>query len=78
MKLRGKEGIEMMDVRSITLDGEQLVVKGKMMGTMAATILVDPENLWDAFKLLPKGALWRLPGLLLKGRSRAAKREAKP
>lgn len=45
------------------LDGGQLIVKGKMIGTMAATGLV---------------ALWRLPDLPLKGRSRAAKREVKP
>jgi len=74
MKLRGKDGIEMMDVRSITLEGERLVVKGKMMGAMAATIFVDPENLWEAFRLLLKGALWRLPRLLLMGRTRVAKR----
>jgi hypothetical protein len=74
MKLRSKDGIEMMEVKSIDLDEEKLVVKGKMMGTMAATILVSPEDLWAAYRLLSPGAVMRLPVLLAKGWARSRKK----
>ncbi len=67
MKLHSKDGVEMMDVRSIELDGDTLVLKGKMMGTMAATIHVTPLAMWEAFQLFPWGAKLRMPLLLLKG-----------
>ncbi len=67
MKLYSKEGVEMMDVRSIDLEGERLVIKGKMMGAMAATIYVAPADMWGAFKLFPLRVKLRLPGLLLRG-----------
>ncbi len=74
MKLRSKDGIEMMDVRSIDRDGDRLVVKGKMMGTMATTIFVDPEELWAAFRLFSAGTILRLPAMLLKGWSRSRRK----
>jgi hypothetical protein len=76
MKLFGKDGIEMMDVKSIQRDGERLVLKGKMMGTMATTIYVGPEEMWDALKLFPIGVILRMPLLLLKGWSRRRKNPA--
>jgi hypothetical protein len=75
MKLRSKDGLEMMEVKSITLEEERLVVKGKMMGTMATTILVGPEDLWAAFRMLSLKTVLRLPFLLLKGRARAKRSE---
>lgn len=67
MKLRSKDGVEMMDVKSIEADAEKLVLKGKMMGSMAATIHVSPGDLWAAFTLLsPRTRLW-MPVLLYKG-----------
>ena len=67
MKLYSKEGVEMMDVKSIDLDGERLVIKGKMMGAMAATIFVAPADMWAAFKLFPLRVKLRMPGLLVRG-----------
>ena len=54
MKLYSKDGIEMMDVKSINLNGDRLVVKGKIMGAMAATIHVEPVAIWEAFRMLPR------------------------
>jgi hypothetical protein len=71
MKLRSKDGIEMMDVKSIAQEGNRLVVKVKMMGTMATIIHVEPEDLWAAFRLLSPATILRLPVLLWKGRTRA-------
>jgi hypothetical protein len=67
MKLFSKDGIEMMDVKSIQRDGDRLTLKGKMMGAMAATIHIGPEDLWAALRLFPPGLILRLPLLLYKG-----------
>lgn len=73
MKLKSKDGVEMMDIKSIEQDGDRIIVKGKMMGAMAATIVVTPDGVWDAFRLFPKATLLRLPLLLLKGRRMSTK-----
>ncbi|WP_313054263.1 hypothetical protein [Pseudomonas lopnurensis] len=67
MKMFSKEGVEMVDVKSITRDGERLVIKGKVMGAMTTTILVSPEDCWQAARLLGLGVILRLPLILLKG-----------
>lgn len=75
MKVFSKDGVEMMDVKSIDLSGDRLVVKGKMMGAMAATIHVEPVAMWEAFTMLPTSVKMKMPLLLYKGwrQSRAAK-----
>lgn len=67
MKLFSKDGVEMMDVKSIDLDGERLVIKGKMMGSMAVTIHVAPADMWAAFTLFPWRVKLRMPELLMRG-----------
>jgi hypothetical protein len=67
MKMFTKEGIEMMDVKSIDRDGEDLVMKGKMMGTMYASIYLRPQDVWQALRLLSFSTMLRLPGILFKG-----------
>ena len=67
MKMFSKEGVEMVDVKSFKRDGEQLVIKGKVMGAMATTILVNPEDCWQAARLLGIGVILRLPLILFKG-----------
>ncbi|MDB5687178.1 MAG: hypothetical protein JWR77_1767 [Rhizorhabdus sp.] len=76
MKLFSKDGIEMMEVRSIGRDGDMLVIKGKMMGAMATTIHVRPEDMWSAFTLFPWSVKLRMPILLLKGYRRARRTRA--
>ena len=73
MKLMSKDGIEMMDIRSLDRDGDVLVVKGKVMGSMPTTIHLRPEDLWQAKKLLTWRIVVALPGLLLNGYRRAGK-----
>ncbi|AVK03522.1 hypothetical protein K3Z95_03805 [Pseudomonas aeruginosa] len=67
MKMFSKEGVEMVDIKSITRDDERLVIKGKVMGAMTTTILVNPEDCWQAARLLGIGLILRLPLILLKG-----------
>jgi hypothetical protein len=77
MKLVSKDGVEMMDIRSLERVGDVLVVKGKIMRSMPVTIHLRPEDLWQAFSLFTWTTLLRLPMLLFKGftHSRRAKRE---
>jgi hypothetical protein len=79
MKLMSKDGTEMMDIRSLQREGDVLVVKGKIMRSMPATIHLRPEDLWQAFSLFSWPVLLRLPCLMLKGfrRSRQAGRQPK-
>ena len=75
MKLFNKDGIEMMDVKSIGRDQDRLVIKGKMMGSMATTIFVAPEDLWSAFRLLSIDTIIRLPVLVARGWARSRRRQ---
>ena len=67
MKLYNKDGVEMFDVASIVCKDDMLVVKGKMMGTMATTLHVPPRALWEAFAMLSWRTRLALPLLLFKG-----------
>ena len=67
MKMFSKEGVEMMDVKSITLEGENLVMKGKMMGTIATVIHLKPEEVWRAFALMSWKTVLHMPAMLWKG-----------
>lgn len=80
MKLTSKDGVEMMDIRSLDREGDVLVVKGKIMRSMPVTIHVRPEDLWQAFSLFNWRLLLQLPLLMLKGfrRSRQETPQPKP
>jgi hypothetical protein len=67
MKMFSKDGVEMMDVKSIAREGDVLVMKGKMMGAMIMTIHVRPEDLWQSVKLMSFSTICYLPVLLIKG-----------
>jgi hypothetical protein len=78
VKLSSKDGIEMMDIRSLERAGDVLIIKGKIMRSMPATIHLRPEDLWEGVKLCSGPLLLRLPLLLFKGfrQSRRARRAA--
>lgn len=76
MKMFSKEGIEMMDVKSFDLDGDNLVMKGKMMGSMKTAVYIKPEDMAEAVALMPWKIIFRLPGLYLKGL--AKRRQSQP
>ncbi len=76
MKMFSKEGIEMMEVKSIQQDGDNLVMKGKVMGSMSTVILIKPEDCWQAVKLLGWRTLLHMPRILFKGYWQAKKSAA--
>ncbi len=76
MKVYSKEGVELMDVKSIRQDGDTLIAKGKVMGSMPVTIAFKPEDCWQAAKLFGIALCLKIPLLLLKGFFRARKADA--
>jgi hypothetical protein len=67
MKMFSKEGVEMMEVKSIDRDGDNLIMKGKLMGSMYASIYLRPQDLWQALRLLSFSTFLRLPVMLFRG-----------
>jgi hypothetical protein len=78
MKLMSKDGVEMMDIRSLEREGDVLVVKGKVMRSMSATIHLRPEDLWQGFSLFSWPLLLRLPMLLFKGFRQSRRAKSQP
>ncbi|WP_211162017.1 hypothetical protein [Aromatoleum petrolei] len=68
-----KEGVEMVEVKSIQRKDDTLVMKGKVMGSMATTILIRPEDCWQALRLLGWRTLLRMPLILFRGYRQAAR-----
>ncbi len=58
MKLYGPDKRELMTVNGIERDGNQLVIKAKVFGTMPLTAVLTPANVREGLKLL------RLRGIL--------------
>ena len=47
-----------------------------MMGAMATTIYIGPEDMWSALKLFPFRVILQMPVLLVKGWLRASKKKS--
>jgi hypothetical protein len=52
MKLTGPDKSELMTVSALERDGNDLVIKGKVFGTMPMTARLTPDQARAAFKLL--------------------------
>lgn len=52
MKLFGPDNKELMTISSIERQGGELILKGKIFGTMPMTAKVRPAEVRSAFKLL--------------------------
>ncbi|MFL6603219.1 MAG: hypothetical protein ACJ8R9_18095 [Steroidobacteraceae bacterium] len=61
MKIFGADNKEMIAVSAIERDGRELVLRGKIFGTMPMTARVRPEEVRRALKLLN----WRTALFLL-------------
>jgi hypothetical protein len=67
MKMYSKDGIEMMDLYSLEQIGDNLVVRGKLLRSMPATIYLRPEEVLKAIKLLTWRVVLYMPIILVKG-----------
>ncbi len=61
MKIFGADNKEMMAISAIERDGGELVLRGKIFGTMPMTARIRPEEVRSALKLLD----WRTALFLL-------------
>ena len=52
MKLYSADNTELMQVSALEIDGNQLLIKGKIFGAMPMTAKLRPEELRKAFGLL--------------------------
>jgi hypothetical protein len=52
MKLTGPDKSELMTVSALERDGDDLVIKGKVFGTMPMTARLTPDQARAAFKLM--------------------------
>ena len=52
MKIYGADDKEMMNITSLERDGSELVIKGKLFGTVPLTAKLRPEDARAALRLL--------------------------
>jgi hypothetical protein len=52
MKLYSQDGSELMEVESLDRDGNDLVIKGKVFGSMPMSARLKPEEARKGLKLL--------------------------
>jgi hypothetical protein len=70
MKIYGADNKEMMNVTSLQREGSELVIQGKLFGTMPLTAKLRPEDARAALKLLDfRTALFLLTLLFRRKRS---------
>jgi hypothetical protein len=60
MKIYGSDDRELMDVTSLAREGSQLIIKGRIFGSMPLTAKVRPEDVRAAFRMLDRKTLWFL------------------
>ncbi len=66
MKIFGADNKEMIAITAIERDGRELVLKGKIFGTMPMTARIRPEEVRQALKLLSWRTAWFLLTLPLR------------
>jgi hypothetical protein len=76
MKLISKEGQTLVDVKSIQREGDDLVMKAKLMDAYSMPIYLSPVEVRNALKLLSWRLVCYLPLMLVRG-SLQARRERK-
>lgn len=52
MKLKSADGSDLIQVNTVERDGNMLVIKGKIMGTMPVTAKLSPAEFRKGFGLL--------------------------
>lgn len=72
MKLYGTDRRELMTVTAIEREGDRLLIKAKVFGTMPMTVALAPEDVRAGMKLLRWPGLWFL--LTMPWRRSAAKK----
>ena len=58
MKLYGADGKELMAISAIERDGAEMLIKGKIFGTMPLTARLKPSEFRKGFALMNWRTLW--------------------
>lgn len=77
MKMFDSYGNSMVDIVTLTREDDDLVVEGKIMGSMPGKFYIRPEEVWSAIKLLSWSVVIYMPIMLIKG-WRRSKRSKQP
>lgn len=67
MKMYDLRGSEIMDIQSLYREGDNLLMKGKIMKSMPVTVCSRPEEMIKAFKMLSWSTICYMPIILVKG-----------
>ena len=67
MKMYDLRGAEIMDIQALSRNGDDLVMKGKIMGAMPVTVCSRPEEIIKALKMLSWSTICYMPIILIKG-----------
>jgi hypothetical protein len=72
-------GNVMMEIASVERKGDDLVIRGKMMGSMPGVFYLRPAEVWSASRLLSWPVISYVPRMLYRGwrTSRSTKRAAR-
>ncbi|MET3354331.1 UNVERIFIED_ORG: hypothetical protein ABID33_002242 [Xanthobacter viscosus] len=68
MKLLGPDGSGIMEVDSISVEKGNIVIRGKIMGAMPLSAVVQPQQLRNGIKLLSVRVVLRAIGMLITGK----------
>lgn len=64
--LHAQDGSTLMEIRKLEFKDENLIIRGKMMGTMPTVARMQPEEVWKAISLIPPKVLLGFPAYLFK------------
>jgi hypothetical protein len=64
--LHAQDGSTLMEIKKLEFKDGDLIIKGKMMGTMPTVAQMRPEEVWKALSMMPFSVLLGLPAYLFK------------
>lgn len=67
MKMYSKDNVEMMAVKAFFREGDNLVMKGNVMGAMPMTVYITPKDIWEGKKYITWDIIWHMPIIIWKG-----------
>lgn len=73
MKMYSKEGQILVDVTKMHREGNDIVMKAKLMNAYSMNIYLRPEEVWRMLKLLSWSIILYAPAMLIKGWRRVRK-----
>ncbi|MDR1321204.1 MAG: hypothetical protein LBK56_07235 [Gracilibacteraceae bacterium] len=75
MKMYNKEHQVMVDVNKVVREEDDLVMTAKLMGAYSMPLILPPEEMPEAFKLMTREIVFYLPAMITKGYQKALDQE---